>query len=122
VFVFVSFSAGAFEKTKEAHKVVAWFWRAIAELEEEEKAKLLQFATGTDRVPVAGFAALQSSDGKLCPFGLEAVKLKKGKDRQFPRAHTCFNRIDLPLYTSYDDTLVNLRVALNEGCVGFGFK
>jgi hypothetical protein len=98
---------------------VKWFWRAVEELEQEEKKKLLQFATGTDRVPVAGFGALQSSDGKLCPFGLEAVPLKSGK---LPRAHTCFNRIDLPLYTSYADCLVNLRTALCEGTVGFGFK
>ena len=36
-----------------------WFWQIVAEFEEVERAKLLQFVTGSSRVPISGFAALR---------------------------------------------------------------
>lgn len=37
---------------------VQWFWRAVRSFTQEERAKLLQFATGTSKVPLEGFAKL----------------------------------------------------------------
>ena len=39
--------------------IVKWFWRSIAEFDEEKRARLLQFVTGSSRVPLQGFKALQ---------------------------------------------------------------
>ena len=39
--------------------VVKWFWRAVHEYDEERRARLLQFVTGSSRVPLQGFKALQ---------------------------------------------------------------
>ena len=39
--------------------IVKWFWRAVSEYDEERRARLLQFVTGSARVPLAGFKALQ---------------------------------------------------------------
>ncbi len=65
---------------------------------DEQRSKLLQWATGTSRVPVEGFSALQSNDGRPCTFNLRL--LPPGTRYQMPVAHTCFNRIDMPLYGS----------------------
>lgn len=42
---------------------VQWFWRAVRSFSQEERAKLVQFATGTSKVPLEGFAQLQGSNG-----------------------------------------------------------
>ena len=39
--------------------VVKWFWRAVEDFDEERRARLLQFVTGSSRVPLQGFKALQ---------------------------------------------------------------
>jgi len=41
--------------------VVNWFWRAVDEYDEERRARLLQFVTGSSRVPLQGFKALQGN-------------------------------------------------------------
>lgn len=39
-------------------KQIMWFWQYVRELDNEKRARLLQFVTGTCRVPVGGFAEL----------------------------------------------------------------
>ena len=39
--------------------IVKWFWRSVEEFDEERRARLLQFVTGSSRVPFQGFKALQ---------------------------------------------------------------
>lgn len=39
--------------------VVVWFWRAVESWDDEMRARLLQFVTGTSKVPMNGFAELQ---------------------------------------------------------------
>jgi hypothetical protein len=92
--------AGMYESKKSDHKVIKWFWKVVDELEDADAARLLQFSTGTARVPVQGFKLLQGRDGDVRKFTITSVKLA---DSVFPKAHTCFNRIELPLYTSYND-------------------
>ena len=43
--------------------VVLWFWTAVRSMEPETRARLLQFVTGTSRVPVTGFQDLKGSLG-----------------------------------------------------------
>jgi E3 ubiquitin-protein ligase NEDD4 len=92
---------------------VVWFWKAVENFDNEMKARLLQFVTGTSRVPMNGFAELQGSNGpqKFC------IK-KLGEPTSLPRSHTCFNRIDLPPYKSYHELKEKLRLAI-ENCEGF---
>ncbi|EEB95035.1 hypothetical protein MPER_06057, partial [Moniliophthora perniciosa FA553] len=49
-----------YEKTDQ---VIEWFWQCIRSWPAERKSRLLQFTTGTSRVPVNGFKDLQGSDG-----------------------------------------------------------
>ena len=39
--------------------VVQWFWQAVESFDDERRARLLQFVTGSSRVPIHGFKALQ---------------------------------------------------------------
>ena len=83
-----------------SHTVVIWFWETLHTFTEEQKARLLQFVTGTSRVPVTGFARLQGNDGKEAPFTLAPIDVELSI---FPRSHTCFNRLELPMYFSKED-------------------
>ncbi|KAI7402356.1 putative E3 ubiquitin-protein ligase, partial [Hortaea werneckii] len=94
--------------------VVQNFWQCIRSWDSEQKSRLLQFATGTSRIPVNGFKDLQGSDGPR-RFTIE----KSGEEGQLPKAHTCFNRLDMPPYKSFDALQQKLLWAVEE-TVGFG--
>lgn len=42
----------------ENSKQIQWFWQFVQEINDEQRARLLQFVTGTCRVPIGGFAEL----------------------------------------------------------------
>ncbi|KAF9264871.1 HECT-domain-containing protein [Marasmius fiardii PR-910] len=95
-------------------EVIQWFWKCVRSWPPERKSRLLQFATGTSRIPVNGFKDLQGSDGPR-RFTIE----KSGDPSQLPKSHTCFNRIDLPPYKDYASLEQKLTLAVEE-TVGFG--
>lgn len=99
---------------QESDQVIQWFWRCIKEWDSEQKTRLLQFTTGTSRIPVNGFKDLQGSDGPR-RFTIE----KAGEANQLPKSHTCFNRVDLPPYADYASLKQKLTLAVEE-TVGFG--
>ena len=39
--------------------VIIWFWKAVENYDNEMRARLLQFVTGTSKVPMNGFSELQ---------------------------------------------------------------
>lgn len=98
----------------ESDEVIANFWKCIRSWDAEQKSRLLQFATGTSRIPVNGFKDLQGSDGPR-RFTIE----KAGEPNQLPKSHTCFNRLDLPPYKTYEALNQKLTIAVEE-TVGFG--
>lgn len=65
------------------HVIIQWFWRAVLSFSNEMRARLLQFVTGTSRVPMNGFKELYGSNGPQM-FTIE----KWGTPDNFPRAHT----------------------------------
>ncbi|XP_029782445.1 E3 ubiquitin-protein ligase HECW1 isoform X4 [Suricata suricatta] len=93
----------------DGHLVIRWFWAAVERFNNEQRLRLLQFVTGTSSVPYEGFAALRGSNG-LRRFCIE----KWGKITSLPRAHTCFNRLDLPPYPSYSMLYEKLLTAVEE--------
>ncbi|XP_040404176.1 E3 ubiquitin-protein ligase HECW1 isoform X7 [Cygnus olor] len=93
----------------DGHIVIRWFWAAVERFNNEQRLRLLQFVTGTSSVPYEGFAALRGSNG-LRRFCIE----KWGKITSLPRAHTCFNRLDLPPYPSYSMLYEKLLTAVEE--------
>ncbi|XP_077208097.1 NEDD4-like E3 ubiquitin-protein ligase WWP1 isoform X3 [Paroedura picta] len=95
-------------------KQIMWFWQFIKEADNEVRMRLLQFVTGTCRLPLGGFAELMGSNGPQ-KFCIEKV----GKETWLPRSHTCFNRLDLPPYKSYEQLKEKLLFAIEE-TEGFG--
>lgn len=106
-----------YENYSGSSKQVQWFWRAVKSFDADERAKLLQFATGTSKVPLSGFKELPGMNG-VSKFSIHRVY--NSTDR-LPTAHTCFNQIDLPEYESYTKLRNALILALREGYEGFGF-
>uniref|UniRef100_A0A8B9TEV2 HECT-type E3 ubiquitin transferase n=1 Tax=Anas platyrhynchos TaxID=8839 RepID=A0A8B9TEV2_ANAPL len=80
------------------HIVIRWFWAAVERFNNEQRLRLLQFVTGTSR-----------SNGPR-RFCVE----KWGKITALPRAHTCFNRLDLPPYPSFSMLYEKLLTAVEE--------
>ncbi|KAI9223619.1 hypothetical protein BC828DRAFT_402977 [Blastocladiella britannica] len=97
--------------------VIAWFWRAVRSFDQEQRAKLVQFTTGTSKVPLEGFKALQGSSG-VAKF---TIVRDPGGAHRLPSAHTCFNQLDLPEYASYDDLRRAVLKVIDVGSEGFGF-
>ena len=96
-----------------------WFWRAVEAMDQRTRARLLQFATGTSRLPVGGFAALQGVDSTVRPFELHGCGTRGRCDGAFPRAHTCFNRLDLPMYSDRATMERMLAALLASDVTGF---
>ena len=92
---------------EKSDKVVEWFWQVVRSWPSERKSRLLQFVTGTSRVPVNGFKDLQGSDGPR-RFTID----KSGDPSQLPRSHTCFNRIELPPYEDLESLEKKLLFAI----------
>uniref|UniRef100_A0A4W5LK46 HECT-type E3 ubiquitin transferase n=1 Tax=Hucho hucho TaxID=62062 RepID=A0A4W5LK46_9TELE len=91
------------------HIVIRWFWVAVERFNNEQKLRLLQFVTGTSSIPYEGFASLRGSNGPR-RFCVE----KWGKITSLPRAHTCFNRLDLPPYPSFSMLYEKMLTAVEE--------
>ncbi|XP_047400399.1 E3 ubiquitin-protein ligase SMURF2 isoform X4 [Sciurus carolinensis] len=97
--------------------VVKWFWKAVEFFDEERRARLLQFVTGSSRVPLQGFKALQGAAGPR----LFTIHQIDACTNNLPKAHTCFNRIDIPPYESYEKLYEKLLTAIEETC-GFAVE
>ncbi|THD00018.1 hypothetical protein EYZ11_000470 [Aspergillus tanneri] len=99
---------------QEQDEVIQNFWKIVRSWDAEQKSRLLQFTTGTSRIPVNGFKDLQGSDGPR-RFTIE----KSGDPVALPKSHTCFNRLDLPPYKTHDALEHKLSIAVEE-TLGFG--
>ena len=119
---------------------IQWFWRAVRSFDKEERAKLLQFVTGTSKVPLNGFGQLEGMNG----FSRFNIHRDYGNKDRLPSSHTCFNRtfyltpappphlefsanqssfpeLDLPEYESYDALRQQVYTAMTAGSEYFGF-
>ncbi|KAJ1445772.1 hypothetical protein M885DRAFT_625869 [Pelagophyceae sp. CCMP2097] len=108
--------AGEFRRRGVKHAVIGWFWRTVKALRDDERARLLQFCTGSSRVPCHGFRALQRNDGRYQRFCIQSLPRAA---LRFPRAHTCFNRLDLPMYSSRDELDAGIRMLIALDATGF---
>ncbi|KAH0544802.1 hypothetical protein FGG08_001031 [Glutinoglossum americanum] len=96
---------------------IQWFWRAVRSFDKEERAKLLQFVTGTSKVPLNGFKELEGMNG----FSRFNIHRDYGNKDRLPSSHTCFNQLDLPEYESYETLRQLLYTAITAGSEYFGF-
>jgi len=98
------------EGTNAGDPLATRFWAVAHSLPAAQRKRLLAFVTGSDRVPIGGLAAL--------PFKLQ----RNGSgDERLPTAHTCFNTLMLPDYSSEEALRDRLLLAL-ENSEGFGLR
>uniref|UniRef100_A0A8C1BKV8 E3 ubiquitin-protein ligase HACE1 n=2 Tax=Cyprinus carpio TaxID=7962 RepID=A0A8C1BKV8_CYPCA len=95
--------------------VIKWFWEVVENLTQEERVLLLQFVTGSSRVPHGGFAFLMGGSG-LQKFTIAAVPYTSNL---LPTSSTCINMLKLPEYPSKDVLRDRLLVALHCGSYGY---
>lgn len=88
-----------------------WFWAMVDAMDESGRAKVLQFVTGSSRVPVS-FEYLHPPFTVVLVHSLSPTSL--------PMAHTCFHRLDMPPFASYADMTRAFHAALEFGAEGFG--
>lgn len=96
---------------QEQDEVIQNFWKIVRTWDAEQKSRLLQFTTGTSRIPVNGFKDLQGSDGPR-RFTIE----KSGDPSALPKSHTwyvflllSFRMIVLTCLVSTDWTCLRTR-------------
>ncbi|KAA0174443.1 hypothetical protein FNF27_04041 [Cafeteria roenbergensis] len=98
-------------------QVIRWFWAALRSFDEQDRARFIMFATGTSKVPLEGFKALQGTNGTQ----LFTITRANGGDERLPSSHTCFNSIEIPGgYSSKASLRQRLLLAVREGSEGFG--
>ncbi|WAR08062.1 HACE1-like protein [Mya arenaria] len=90
--------------------VVQWFWESMAEFSEQERVLMLQFVTGSSRLPFGGFSKLAGGGGPQ-KFSISLV----------PYTHDLLpiNFFRLPNYPTKDLTREKLSVALQCGSQGY---
>ena len=101
------------------HYIIIWFWEIISELSQKELSNLLMFSTGSGRVPLGGFEALESNRGNIAKFTIESIPYRKGC-KNFIKAHTCFNRLDIPIFLNKNELVEALKFVTNNEILGFG--
>ncbi|KAK7711615.1 hypothetical protein SLS57_008098 [Botryosphaeria dothidea] len=90
------------------HSFVRMFWEVVHAMTQEQKRKLLEFVTASDRVPVAGIESVV--------FWVQ----RNGPDGEgLPTSSTCFGRLLLPEYEGREKLEKKLKIAL-ENSKGFG--
>lgn len=85
------------------HPTIRLFWEVFHELPLEKKKEFLLFLTGSDRIPILGMKSLKLV---IQPTG--------GGEHYLPVAHTCFNLLDLPKYTTIDALREKLLQAIDH--------
>jgi len=106
-----------YQNYKPADPQIEWFWNILHSFNRSEKAAFLQFVTGSSKVPLDGFSNLQGMRGTQ-KFSIHRAG---GPTTALSSAHTCFNALDLPAYTSEKEMKEKLLLSINEGRGGFLF-
>uniref|UniRef100_A0A8P4KMJ6 HECT domain-containing protein n=1 Tax=Dicentrarchus labrax TaxID=13489 RepID=A0A8P4KMJ6_DICLA len=85
------------------HPTIRLFWEVFHNLPLEKKKQFLLFLTGSDRIPILGMKSL-----KL------VIQPTSGGEHYLPVAHTCFNLLDLPKYTTLETLREKLLQAIDH--------
>ena len=105
-------------KFSKSSTCVKWFWEEIFKLNQENLRRFLQFSTGSSRVPINGFQNLESNRGELAKYCLNSVPYNKNGNN-YIRAHTCFNRLDVPQFKKKEEVHDAIQFVL-KNITGFG--
>ena len=101
-----------------ASQMAKWFWAAVEAMQQEDRARLLQFTTGASRLPPGGFKDLMGYHG---PQRFTLALNVAAKPNALPTASTCFNLLKLPMSRTQEALADALHTAARHGAEGFSF-
>ncbi len=90
------------------HPAIVQFWSIVERYSQEDRRRLLEFVTASDRVPVTGYESIT----------FHIVRLG-GDTESLPTSSTCFGKLYLPDYGNQDKMKRKLELAL-QNSQGFG--
>ncbi|KAH8705070.1 HECT domain protein [Talaromyces proteolyticus] len=90
------------------HPLIMAFWDIVKLYSREQKARLLEFVTASDRIPVNGISSINF-----------VIQRNGSGDDRLPTSYTCYGRLLLPEYTGSKALEENLDMALKNSR-GFG--
>lgn len=115
--------------TLDARSIVTYYmsakdWRArtlpLVAVSRLSCCSLAVICAGPIAFPATAAAAAVSTTDAACPMSL---LLCTCVNRPYAcRSHTCFNRIDLPMYSNKKELEEYLTMAINMECTGFGIE
>ncbi|KAF3006511.1 hypothetical protein E8E13_005009 [Curvularia kusanoi] len=101
-------ACATYEDYDATHPTVRMFWNIVQGFSQEDAARLLEFVTASDRVPITGYKSLT--------FNV----VRMGSDsEQLPTSSTCFGKLYLPEYNDEDKMRRKLELAI-QNAKGFG--
>ena len=92
-------------------QVLTWFWKYIEEGGNERGMQLIHFVTGLKSLPIGGLAKLGGD-----PIAFH--KHEYSDDNMFPKAHLCFNALELPAYPNEEELRRRVGEALVQDTLG----
>lgn len=110
------------------HRVIRDFWSIARRFSPEKRARLLEFVTASDRVPVNGISSImfviqKNGMGDAVSFIISTLLVRcsyaNNPPQRLPTSLTCFGRLLLPEYSSKSVLEEKLSKAL-ENSRGFG--
>ena len=97
-----------YERCTKDDQTIKWFWEILNDFDDDHKKMFLKFTTGSDRSPLRGLAELKI-----------VIMVQGLDDSRLPSAHTCFNHLILPQYSSKEVMREKIVKAI-EHHEGFG--
>ena len=104
----------------ENHQVIKWFWKLLNELSQKELSNLLLFATEWSLVPL-GFSILEGNNSVITRFTVYYL-VYYSRIKNLIKAHTCFNRIELPCFINKKDLEKAIHFVSGNLIQGFGME
>ena len=98
--------------------IIKWFWGSLLNLKPFQLKIFFTFCTGMARAPLNGFRVLQTSRNQIVKFCIEKVN----NNNDLIQAKTCFNKILLPCYESYEKMKENIYKIVNNDTNFLGRK
>jgi hypothetical protein len=90
------------------HSAIEAFWSIVKQYDLDDRRKLLEFVTASDRVPITGYESMTF------------VIARNGSDTEnLPTSSTCFGKLMLPQYDSREKMKRKLDLAI-QNSQGFG--
>jgi hypothetical protein len=112
--VYQPFKSDRKEYFKEGHPLIIWLWQMVTEFLPQQRAEFLRFFTGASFVASKFYFVGDDYCFNYCCSGCSKIPLDgfepplnitEGGDMvedSLPKAHTCFNQLVIPAYSTFD--------------------